>query len=130
MPDWSIKIVPTTSQIAGILAEFVPNVNGAKPGDSLKVEQGDLISWNDTSNTEAHWPWLCANDTYKVQDPPPGGVYLTTDPIQPRHSSPFFNVIQPQGTILYYCCRYHPQERGRVVVVGFGDTTAQDAPSA
>jgi hypothetical protein len=121
MPDWSIKIVPVKSQIAGILAEFVPDIDGAKPGDPLQAEAGDLVSWNDTSNTEAHWPWLCADDSYKVSDPPPGAVYLTTEPIQPRYSSPYFLITQPEGTTLYYCCRYHPKERGRIVVVGFGE---------
>ena len=51
----SIKIVPSKSQIAGVLAEFVADEKDAEPG-SFDVEQGDLVSWNNTA-PEEHWPW-------------------------------------------------------------------------
>jgi hypothetical protein len=128
MPDWSIKIVPVQNPVPDRAAEFVPDINGAKPGDPLKVEVGDLVSWNNTSNNDEHWPWLCADATYQFVDPPPGNFYLTTDKIAPRDSSPYLAVTQPQGTTLYYCCKYHHNEHGRIVVVGFGQSS-EDAPS-
>lgn len=120
MPDWSIKIVPSKSEIAGVHAVFVPDIDGAKPGQPLKVQQGDLVSWNNTTN-EDHWPWPVTSQNAPPVDPPPGGNVLTAASIKPDSSSPAYNIVATQGTTIFYCCKWHPAERGQMVVVGFGE---------
>ncbi len=107
MPDWSIKIIRPKGQQ---LAQFVPDIDGAEPGDPLEVEQGDLVSWNNMDDCE-HWP-------VPVDASPP--YQLTAAAIQPDSSSPWFNVTFPAGTTISYCCEFHQEERGQLVVVPFG----------
>lgn len=109
MPDWSIKIVPPSQP--GGPAEFQPDIEDADAGDPLEVEQGDLVSWNNTTD-QAHWPTVVVVDAQPFQ--------LTSDPIQPNSSSPYFNVTQKAGTTIQYTCRYHSNEQGQLVVVPFG----------
>jgi hypothetical protein len=123
----SIKIVPSKSQIAGVLAEFVADEKDAEPG-SFDVEQGDLVSWNNTA-PEEHWPWPVRRQNAPPAIPlPPGSPVLVTDSVKPNTSSDFYNVAAPAGTTLFYCCRLHPAERGRLVVVGFGKSS-KDTPT-
>jgi hypothetical protein len=127
MPDWSIKIVPSKRQIPGVLAEFVADVEDAKAG-SFDVQQGDLVSWNNTA-PEEHWPWPVASQNAPPAIPlPPGSPVLVTDSVKPATSSDAYNVAAPAGTTLFYCCRLHPAERGRLVVVEFGESS-EDAPT-
>jgi hypothetical protein len=122
MPDWSIKIVPCKSQIAGVTAEFVGDIAGAKPG-SFDVQQGDLVSWNNTTG-EPHWPVQVVSATAPPPDPPPlGAPVLTSGPIPPGQSSDWYNVAAPTGTTIFYCCKLHPAVRGKLVVVPFGDSS-------
>ena len=58
----------------------------------------------------------------------PGSPVLVTDSVKPNTSSDFYNVAAPAGTTLFYCCRLHPAERGRLVVVGFGKSS-KDTPT-
>jgi len=120
MPDWSIKIVPSKRRTAGVTAAFVPDIDGAKRGQPLKVQQGDLVSWNNTTDKE-HWPWPVTSQNAPPVDPPPGGNVLTEATIKPNSSSPAYNVVATQGTTIFYCCKWHPAERGRMIVVGFGE---------
>jgi len=125
MPDWSIKIV--RSKQPGVLAEFVGDVPGAKPG-SFDVQQGDLVSWNNTTG-EAHWPWPLASKTAAPAIPlPPGSPVLVSGSVQPTTSSDDYNVGAATGTTVWYCCRIHPNERACLVVVPFGQSSA-DTPS-
>jgi hypothetical protein len=122
MPDWSIKIVPSTSGIAGVLADFVGDVVGATAG-SFDVQQGDLVSWNNTTKDE-HWPWPVASATAPPAIPlPPGSPVLVSGSVQPATSSDWYNVAAATGTTIFYCCRIHPAERGKLVVVPFGDSS-------
>ncbi|HEY6320050.1 MAG TPA: hypothetical protein VJA16_00645 [Thermoanaerobaculia bacterium] len=122
MPDWSIKIVQ-----AGSGAEFVPDLYGAKPGDPLKTQQDDLVTWNNTTN-DPHQPWPSDANYNPLPDAqvlPRGGPSYLSDVIPAQGSSrPSYDVAQPAGTpqpstwTVYYCCKLHPtvaSERGTIV---------------
>lgn len=126
MPDWSIKIVPSKSRKPGVLAEFVPDIDGALPGQPLEVETDDLVSWNNTT-PEDHWPWPLESEDAQPVDPPPQNQYLTVKAVKPDTPSPWYNVVASDGTI-YYCCKLHPAERGKLVVVSFGQPS--DSPTS
>jgi hypothetical protein len=118
MPDWSIKIVPAASQIAGAPAAFVPDLKGAKPGDPLAVQADDLVTWNNTTN-EAHWPWPTdSNYTPLPDNQVSGGAgnYLSNEIPAGKSSRPSYDVVFPTSvTTIYYCCKLHPKERGTMV---------------
>jgi hypothetical protein len=125
MPDWSIKIVPSTAGVAGVLADFVGDVVGA-PAGKFKVQQGDLVSWNNTT-TQDHWPWPVASKDAPPQIPLPfGAPVLVSGSIKPSTSSDDYNVAAATGTTIWYCCRLHPAERACLVVVPFGDSSEDD----
>jgi hypothetical protein len=121
--DWSITIVSLDSGGAA----FQPDLMGAKPGDPLKAGNADLISWNNRTSNE-HQPWaadaqyqpLPENDI--VMGSP--GNYLS-DPIpawQPSSPAYLTSVLDASGkalpdpTIIYYVCKFHPDEQGQIVV--------------
>ncbi len=105
MPDWSIKI-------EGKLAVFTPDIDGTPSGAPLKVVEGDLVSWNNTTD-EQHWPVPDDPDTY--------GDFIT-EPVDPDSSSTAYQVIAKAGTTVSYHCRLHPkEEKGQMVVVNFGE---------
>jgi hypothetical protein len=127
MPDWSIKIVPSSS---GSGAAFQPDIKGYKPGDPLPAQQDDLVTWNNTTN-QTHQPWL-ADATYKPISPAPvrGSSNYLSDPIPPKQSSrPTYDVAAPAGNppswTVYYCCKLHP-----TVVSERGTITATAVPSS
>lgn len=103
MPDWSVKI-------EGKPGVFTPDIDGTPPGDPLKVVQGDLVSWNNTTGDE-HWP---------MPDDPSYGSFMTT-PVMPYTSSTAYNIISQAGTTISYHCAVHPDEHGQIVVVNFGE---------
>jgi hypothetical protein len=103
MPDWSIKI-------QGKPAVFTPDIDGTKPGTALKVVQGDIVSWNNTTGDQ-HFP---------VPDDSAFGAFMA-GPIDPRSSSTAYNVTAQTGTTIAYHCKLHPKEQGQIVVVNFGD---------
>jgi hypothetical protein len=118
MPDWSIKIVAVANPRPDFKAEFLPDLSKATRGDPLKVQRGDLVSWNNTTG-DAHRPWLVTSANAPPTDPPPNKNYLTTTPVPPHSPSDDYYVDVPAGTTLYYCCKLHPAERGSIVVVPF-----------
>lgn len=141
MPDWSIKIIPNPSQIAGQLALLVPDLVGAKPGDPLQAQVDDLVSWNNQSG-QSFQPWPTDQNgtpqTVSVSYTPPSTPQnppLGTPPVPPwfpptymsnltptnRSSTPAFNVVMPaSGNIIYYClldANGNPtQVRGQIIV--------------
>lgn len=104
MPDWSVKI-------EGKPATFTPDVDGTPRGQPLKVVQGDLVSWNNTTG-DPHFP--------VPDDPKTFGAFIQ-QPIAPNTSSTAYNIISATGTTISYHCQLHPNERGRMIVVNFGD---------
>ena len=127
MPDWSIKIVPTT----GGGAEFVPDLKGKKAGDPLQCMADDLVTWNNTTE-EQHQPWP-ADATYTALPNdkvlPRGGPNYLSDIIPAGGSSrPSYDVAQPAAVppattspnqwTVYYICALHlyvESERGTIV---------------
>lgn len=129
MPDWSIKIVPNTTGQAGVQADFVADVVDPQAG-RFEVQQGDLVSWNNTTSDE-HWPWPVKSQTAAPVIPlPPGSPVLVSGTIKPRTSSDDYNVAAATGTTIWYCCRWHPAERACLVVVPFGQSSEDDTPQA
>ena len=117
--DWAIDIIPS-----GTLAAFQPKlVPPAPPGAPLNAQIQDIVTWGNRT-TETHQPWPTVGNTPNgapVPEPasgnPPG--YLC-DPIPPDSSSqPQFVVpgTLAAGAVINYCCRFHPTERGSIVVV-------------
>ena len=104
MPDWSIKI-------EGNPAVFTPDIDGTPAGEPLKVVQGDLVSWNNMTG-EPHWP--------APDDPVSYGQFMT-GPVAPNTASTAYNVVAQAGTTIPYHCSLHPEMRGKIVVVKFGE---------
>jgi hypothetical protein len=122
MPDWSIKIVQSSS---GDGAEFIPDLKGKTAGDPLDCMVDDLVTWNNTTEEE-HQPWP-ADDTYTAlpndQVLPRGGPNYLSDIIPAGGSSrPSYDVAQPAAApttwTVYYICALHPyveSERGTII---------------
>lgn len=122
MPDWSIKIVPSTG---GEGAAFLPDLKGKNPGDPLECMADDLVTWNNTTGEE-HQPWP-ADDTYTALPNdkvlPRGGPNYLSDIIPAGGSSrPSYDVAQPAAAptqwTVYYICALHPyveSERGTII---------------
>jgi len=115
--DWAIDIIPY-----GPEAAFRPKlVPAANPGDPLKAQADDIVTWGNRTG-DVHQPWpTVGNDASGPPVPqpatgnPPG--YLC-DPIPPNDSSrPQFVVAGNAGDQINYCCRNHPTERGQIIVV-------------
>lgn len=125
MPDWSIKIVPSTSQIAGATAEFIPDLDDARPGDTLVAQENDLISWNNTTGQPCQpWPTDAAgNPLPDSQVSTAIGNYLSDEIPPGRSSSPAYVVVmQTSGSppidkpLITYCCKKNPRIRGAIEV--------------
>ena len=97
MPDWSIKIVPSTTGQAGVLADFVPDVVKPKPG-CFQVSRA--ISSAGTIRRGGALAWPLKNQTAAPVIPlPPGSPVLvsaasslrrrrTTTTLPPRPARP------------------------------------------
>jgi hypothetical protein len=119
--DWAIDIIQSPS---GSGAAFQPKlVPPAQPGAPLNAQPEDIVSWGNRT-TETHQPWPTVGNT-PGGDPvplpatgnPPG---FLCDPIPPDASSqPQFVVTGTVGAQINYCCRFHPTERGQILVVAF-----------
>ncbi len=116
--DWAIDIIPS-----GAGAEFRPKlVPPAKPGDPLNAQVSDIVTWGNRT-TEVHQPWPTVDNSPTGPPVPPPAQgnpagYLC-DPIPPNDSSrPLFVVPeQAVGSVINYCCRNHPTERGQIKIV-------------
>jgi hypothetical protein len=122
----SIKIVRHNGKFA-----FEPD--GRQPGDPLKVDRGESVTWNNDTN-ESHWPWpidaqgnLLSEDEalkrklYLCDRIPAHQVSVPIYDVNPDFSPqpppvpppPHSNVPPPT---INYVCRLHLQERGCIVV--------------
>lgn len=111
MADWSIKIV----EIDGV-ASFVTDFPDSQQGDPLQAMQGDLVSWNNTTEN-VHQPW----ETDSNYNPKTSSTLSNI--IAPGQSSNWYNCSQPTTKpriwTVYYYCSQHPsnqQERGTIEV--------------
>ncbi len=117
--DFTIAIVGPP----GGLADFVPQ--GGNAGDPLIMKAGDIVSW-DNQTDDIHQPWPADAKGNPLPDSVVGKSgkpnYLS-DEIEPGESSrpawvgksPIKPV--PGGSMIYYCCKRHPQEVGRIEIV-------------
>jgi hypothetical protein len=119
MPDWSIKIVAAATNVAGAPAQFVPDLVDAHGGQPLAAQVDDLVTWNNTTG-EAHWPWPTDQNYAPLPDSQvstKNGNYLSDRIPAGMSSRPSYDVKMPtSGSTIYYCCKLHPQERGRITV--------------
>jgi plastocyanin len=110
--SWSIII-------KGHPAHFNPDVFGTDPGQPLKAQLGDLVSWNNQTG-RAHQIELTDQDGNPVRE--------LTDKIA-KHTSSFPGYVTqaadirptsaplPQTGTIYYQCSIHPEEKGQITVV-------------
>jgi hypothetical protein len=112
MAAWSIKIVPGANP--GDPATFVPQNQPSSPGGTLYADQGDAVSWDNTT----------AQDHQPVQGTPASGTTpftlgtLMWDPVTPGHQTPAWVVTGDHGTVITYICQIHPNETGTITVTG------------
>jgi FtsP/CotA-like multicopper oxidase with cupredoxin domain/plastocyanin len=96
MPDFSIKIVPAGSGLAG----FQPDLQGSKVGDPLFVAPNSIVSWDNQTN-----------DTHQVAT----SDGYTSNEILPQYTSQTDYVTPASGSVLYQCTK-HKGETGSIVV--------------
>jgi hypothetical protein len=125
MPDWSIKIVPAETPTTDEPAAFVPDLIGARPGTPLETQVDDIVTWNNTTDEE-HWPWPVDEKGDPLppdQVSPQFGNYLSNKIPAHMSSRPGYNVMMPaSGDIIDYCCKLHPQMRGKIKVTAIPGT--------
>ena len=94
---WSIMIN------GDVRAQFNPDVYGTGPGEPLKAQAGDLVSWNNQT---------AQNHMIRV------GSTFTTEKIEPgKSSTPGYVVQAPvSGNTITYVCTTHNEE-GTIQVV-------------
>ncbi len=97
MPDFSIKIVPAGSGLAG----FQPDLPGSKVGDPLSVAPNSIVSWDNQTK-----------DTHQIAMA--DGSY-TSNEILPQLTSKTDYVTPASGSISYQCTK-HKGETGSIVV--------------
>ena len=96
--QWSIKIIDLGNGTVG----FQPDLPGAKTGQPLGANAGDLVTWNNTTKR-----------TLTLQSIPPG-TYLT-DPIPPGQvSDPIYSV---GSASVAYACTNPTQQQHWIVVM-------------
>jgi len=135
MADWSIRIIPNPSQIAGQPARLIPDLMGANPGDPLEVQEDDLVSWNNETG-QPYQPWptdekynpLPVSEVPWPPPPPPPppqqappNLYLSDMIPANLSSTPAYDVVMPAtGNTIYYClldANGKPtQVRGQIIV--------------
>lgn len=117
--SWSITITGESPY-----AQFTPDVytESGKPPESLQAALGDLICWNNQTGDDHEI--VITDQSYN-----PGSTIAGTAPAW-RSSSPGYvaqqkdvSPVVPSGQTaqfpqtIYYCCSYHPTERGTITVI-------------
>ena len=115
MPDWSIKILPEGEAPKA----FIPDLLGAKAGDPLAAQVGDIVTWNNTTSQDC-WPWPTDSAGKPLPDSQVStaiGNYLCNKIPAGESSTPYFNPSASfQGKTLTYCCKLHPQIVGSIAI--------------
>lgn len=99
--DWSIRIVQVSAGLAG----FLPDVLGAKVGDSLQAQRLDIVTWGNTT-ADTHQP-IRTDNGQPLCDPIAGG----------GSSTPQFVVVGNVGDTITYTCAFHKGETGSITIV-------------
>jgi len=126
--SWSVRIVS-----AGAAAAFQPWGVDANPGDPVKAQVGDIVTWGNAT-TETHQPWPTEGNTptgAPVASNPAGSALFFSQPIAANASSTPQYVVPAAlpaataggaatpltaGSVIFYCCKNHPSERGKIVI--------------
>ena len=125
MPIWSIKIEPNPAQIANQPGRFVPDVAGSEGEVPLKALKRDLVSWNNETDF-THQPWPTDEDYTMLPESTVGkrgsAKYLSDQIPANGSSTPSWVVVEiltgDQQNNIYYCCKEHPLERGKIQITG------------
>lgn len=115
MPDWSVKIEdnpgkPPKPPKPPLPAVYTPDIDGTPTGAPLTVVQGDLVSWNNTTDQD-HWP---------APDDPDIGSFMA-GPVKAHSASTAYNIIADAPATISYHCLLHQGEHGQIKVVKFGE---------
>jgi hypothetical protein len=104
---WSINIIPGEA-----CAVFAPDVYATNPGDPLKAQNKDVISWSNRTE-QVHQPWPATAD-WQVDNNAQG----LCETIQPwTASDPAYLVTDKAPATINYVCLLHPNEHGQIEVV-------------
>jgi FtsP/CotA-like multicopper oxidase with cupredoxin domain/plastocyanin len=99
MPDFSIKIVPVATGVAG----FQPDLPDVQPGDPLYGPPSALVSW--TNQTP---------DTHQIQFD--DGSYTSNEILPELSSKTDYIAPATAGTTVTYHCAKHSGETGSIVI--------------
>jgi hypothetical protein len=127
MTTWLINIEEGEDE--GDPAAFVPQLQA---GPDLLAKLGDLVSWSNRTD-DVHEPWPTDQNFTPLTDAqvgPHGSQNYLSDEINPNHSSrPSWFVRKLKfppappppppvgdGNTIYYCCKLHPEERGKIII--------------
>jgi plastocyanin len=107
---WSIKII----RAPGGTAAFKPH--------DVRVREGDLITWLNTTD-EPHWPW--PTDAAGRLLPSP---FHLSDLIAGHEASQVLVAVRrpPQTVVIHYCCKLHPEIRGKISFVDDDEISSDD----
>ena len=113
--EWNVRIIQH-----GPVAAFEPRVPGGTPGGQLLAQAGDVVTWgNATAETHQPWPLGADGNPVPPATPPSATPGYMSEPILANNSSTPQYVIDaalPVGTVINYCCRLHPTERGSIKI--------------
>jgi hypothetical protein len=125
MATWIVNIENGANP--GDPAKFVPQLQRAG-ADGLLAAPGDLVSWSNRTD-DVHEPWPTDQNYTPLTDAQvgeSGSQNYLSDEINPRRSSrPSWYVRKLKappaptigdGNTIYYCCKLHPQERGKIII--------------
>lgn len=106
MPDFSIKIIPGE----GGVDQFLPDLDGFKPGDPLPAPSFSCVSWNNTTSQDHH---ITASLTSSYDS---GAI--------PADGSSKVQYALPSTTITY-ACTIHPKETGQIILTNVQPMTEE-----
>jgi hypothetical protein len=119
MTVWIVSI--EEGKNPGDPAKFVPQLQ-APSADGLRAAQGDLVSWSNRTD-DVHEPWPADQNYTPLTDAqvgPTGSPNYLSDEINPGHASrPSWMVTATAiggGKTVFYCCKLHPREHGKVTI--------------
>jgi hypothetical protein len=123
--SWSVHIVAD-----GTGAAYRPTIPGARNGDPVKAQVGDIVTWGNATDNLTRQPWPTVDNSATGDPVPdasnlPGSALYFSGPIAPGGSSrPQWVVPKtlPDGTpvvpasVINYCSKENSAERGKIII--------------